>query len=84
MLHVTGGPDGALVAIDDQVVGRVGGEFHVEPGSHNLKVTLYGYAAYDHEFSVATGQTTSVEVQLKPGTLRIDLTCSRRNVRIAP
>lgn len=68
MLRVTGGPEGALVAIDDQVVGRIGGEFHVEPGSHNLKVTLYGYGGYDQEFAVSTGQTTTVDVQLKPGS----------------
>lgn len=68
MLRVTGGPDGALVAIDDQVVGRIGGEFHVEPGQHNLKVTMYGYQGHDQEFAVVTGQRTDVEVELKPGS----------------
>ncbi len=68
MLQVTGSPEDALVAIDDQVVGRVGGEFHVEPGQHNLKVTKYGYQTYDQEFSVTTGQPTAVEVKLQPGT----------------
>lgn len=68
MLRVTGSPEGALVAIDDQVVGRVGGEFHVEPGTHNLKVTKYGFQAHDQEFTVTTGQSTDVAVELKPGT----------------
>jgi hypothetical protein len=68
MLRVTGGPSGALVAVDDQVVGRVGGEFHVEPGRHNLKVTMYGYQTHDQEFQVTTGQPTEIEVTLQPGT----------------
>ncbi len=68
VLRVTGAPAGALVAIDDQVVGRMGGEFHVEPGRHDLKVTMYGYQTYDQEFSVTTGQATSLEVNLSPGT----------------
>jgi hypothetical protein len=67
-LLVTGGPEGALVAIDDQVVGRIGGEFHVEPGQHNLKVTRYGYQPYDQTFSVTTGQRTDVSVQLQAGS----------------
>jgi hypothetical protein len=67
-LRVSGNPDGALVAIDDQVVGRIGGEFHVEPGRHNLKVTMYGYQTYDQDFNIVTGQPTDIDVTLLPGT----------------
>lgn len=68
LVRVTGTPGDALVAIDDQVVGRVGGDFHVEPGQHNLKVTKYGYQTHDQEVSIATGQRTDVNVTLRPGT----------------
>lgn len=67
-VRVTGSPENALVAIDDQVVGRLGGEFHVEPGKHAVKVTRYGFQTQDRDVEVTTGQRTDIEVTLVPGT----------------
>jgi outer membrane protein W len=59
-LEITGAPEGASVAVDDQTVGTLPAKVEVIPGQHTIKVTQYGYVPFETTATVAISQTTGV------------------------
>jgi len=72
-LEIGGAPEGATVAVDDQVVGSLPAKVDVIPGPHTIKVTKYGYVTFETTATVAINQVTPVTALLvqggTPGTL---------------
>ena len=69
-LVLSGGPEGAFVAIDDRVIGRLPGEFHLERGQHKLGITMYGFQPYENNVMIMTGGRTQLEVKLEAGAVK--------------
>jgi len=63
-LEIGGAPEGATVAIDDQVVGSLPAKVDVIPGQHTIKVTKFGYIPFETTATVAISQTTPVTALL--------------------
>ncbi|MBA3454557.1 MAG: PEGA domain-containing protein [Deltaproteobacteria bacterium] len=59
-LEITGTPEGASVAINDQTVGTLPAKIEVIPGKHWIRVTQYGYQPFETTATVAINQTTGV------------------------
>ena len=67
VLHVTGTPRGATVAVDGQVVGALGPiELRLAPGPTSLIVTADGYVSEERSVVVSQDRTTHVEIALEP------------------
>lgn len=67
-LRVVGTPPGAVVTVDDMPAGAMPATLELEPGSHAIHVTAYGYSPFDTTATIIARQTTTV-----PANLRRDL-----------
>lgn len=72
MLVLTSQPSGALVYIDDELVGQTPLERTSIAGTHNIRVVLAGYVPEVRQLVLATGVREAIEVPLRrsPRALR--------------
>lgn len=63
-LFVRGDPYGALVFVDNVPIGTVPLTVPLEIGTHAIRVTADGYAAYEQEVTISPNTRTPVDVRL--------------------
>jgi len=63
-LVIAGTPAGAIVSVDDLPAGTLPASLQLQPGTHHIHVTSYGYQAWDSDFAVESNHTTNVSVQM--------------------
>ena len=63
-LIVEGTPPGAIVSVDDLPAGTLPASLQVQPGTHHIHVTSYGYQPWDSDFAVESNNTTRVSVRM--------------------
>jgi hypothetical protein len=66
-LKVTSTPAGATVEVDGKVVGLTPIEVDIDPGAHEIRVALAGYAPATRSVAPVAGSTQEVTVELERG-----------------
>jgi hypothetical protein len=81
-LYVYGSPAGAYFAIDNITVGVLPATAVVPPGTHQVRVTAYGYTTYETQAQVDPGRTANVSVALPRALGTIDTTAHGPKVSV--
>ncbi len=62
--------EGAQVEIDGTVVGNAPHRAELSPGTHTVKITAPGYAAWEETIEVGSGDNPMIDARLKPAGKR--------------
>jgi hypothetical protein len=73
MLNITTTPPGAQIFLDGSFIGVSPIQVEVQPGQHTVLATMPGYSAAQQSFTVAPGETKTVNLALNPeqATLKV-------------
>lgn len=73
MLNITTTPPGAQIFLDGSFIGVSPIQVEVQPGQHTVLATMPGYSAAQQSFTVAPGETKTVNLVLNPeqATLKV-------------
>jgi hypothetical protein len=74
LLRVGSIPEGALVTLDDEPIGHAPLERRVPPGSHDLALTLDGFAGERQSVEITRGRVSEVHAKLVRGAADDDAT----------
>ncbi|RME24018.1 MAG: PEGA domain-containing protein [Deltaproteobacteria bacterium] len=68
MLRVTSPVEGAIVYIDNELVGEAPITTYLSPGTHTVRVTADFYDPFVRRVNISRGRTTELTADLLPGT----------------
>jgi len=73
MLNITTTPPGAQIFLDGSFIGVSPIQVEVQPGQHTVLATMPGYSAAQQSFTVAPGETKTINLVLNPeqATLKV-------------
>lgn len=83
--YFTSSPSGASVYLDGQFIGTTPlGPYYVEPGYHDVKMTLTGWKDHTQRLLFTSGKRENIDakLQLPPGTVTVYTNPSRATVLI--
>jgi hypothetical protein len=66
MLNITTTPPGAQIFLDGSFIGVSPIQVEVQPGQHTVLATMPGYSAAQQSFTVAPGETKTINLVLNP------------------
>ncbi|MCA9694153.1 MAG: PEGA domain-containing protein [Myxococcales bacterium] len=69
VLAIASKPSGALVFVDDKLVGKTPLELPTTEGAHKVRLSLNGYAGVEESIEVSAGEREALDLTLKPNAL---------------
>lgn len=77
-LSINSPVDGALVYVDNTLLGNTPYSAELDEGRHTIRVTADGFDPFVREVTIAAGETTTIDAQLYPGSGTVEFISSAR------